>query len=225
MIVQNFRAKPDTAMRHIDDLGLEEYRAAIAVTRIVLGPKARVQAPPNLVDLEECRALLAAGVDDWGGVSPLTPDHVNPERPWPSLDRLRQVTAEGGFELRARLTVHPEYVVAGEPWLDPRISAHVAALAGTDGLAKPGVRPVGLPWQEPDGGFASVGRVDLHAAVDSEGRTEDRRSDFANVYGDWDAVKSAADGGRGRPCCTPRPRSVAALRPRPIPATCPMSTR
>ena len=192
VIVQNFRAKPDTAMRHIDDLGLEEYRAAIAVTRIVLGPKARVQAPPNLVDLEECRALLAAGVDDWGGVSPLTPDHVNPERPWPSLDRLRQVTAEGGFELRARLTVHPEYVVAGEPWLDPRISAHVAALAGTDGLAKPGVRPVGLPWQEPDGGFASVGRVDLHAAVDSEGRTEDRRSDFADVYGDWDAVKDAA---------------------------------
>ena len=84
VIVQNFRAKPDTAMRHADDLGLDEYRAAIAVTRLVLGPKARVQAPPNLVDLAECRALLEAGVDDWGGVSPLTPDHVNPERPWPS---------------------------------------------------------------------------------------------------------------------------------------------
>ena len=113
------------------------------MTRIVLGPRARVQAPPNLVDLAECRALLAAGVDDWGGVSPLTPDHVNPERPWPSLDRLREVTRECGFELRARLTVHPEYVVAGEPWLDPRISGHVAALAGPDGLAKPGVRPSG----------------------------------------------------------------------------------
>src|SRR5690606_22776623 len=77
VIVQNFRAKPDTAMRHTDDLALEEYRAAIAVTRLVLGPKVRIQAPPNLVDLEECRALLDAGVDDWGGVSPLTPDHVN----------------------------------------------------------------------------------------------------------------------------------------------------
>jgi FO synthase len=192
VIVQNFRAKPDTAMRHTDDLDLDEYRAAIAVSRLVLGPKARVQAPPNLVDLSECRALLEAGVDDWGGVSPLTPDHVNPERPWPSLDRLRQISADCGFELKARLTVHPEYVVAGEPWLDPRISAHVAALATEDGLAVPDVRPSGLPWQEPDGGFASVGRTDLHAAVDTEGRTNDRRSDFAGVYGDWDSVKEAA---------------------------------
>ncbi len=192
VIVQNFRAKPDTAMRHADDLGLDEYRATIAVTRLVLGPKARVQAPPNLVDLAECRALLGAGVDDWGGVSPLTPDHVNPERPWPSIERLRSITGECGFDLRARLTVHPEYVRAGEPWLDPRVSAHVAALATDDGLAIPDVRPAGLPWQEPDGGFASVGRTDLHASVDTEGRTEDRRTDFADVYGDWDQVKDAA---------------------------------
>jgi FO synthase len=202
VIVQNFRAKPDTAMRHTDDLALDEYRAAIAVTRLVLGPKARVQAPPNLVDSSEgsaeCRLLLEAGVDDWGGVSPLTPDHVNPERPWPSLDRLRAISSECGFELAARLTVHPEYVVAaldgGSPWLDPRVSAHVAALADTDGLARPGVRPVGRPWQEPDGGFASVGRTDLYAAVDTEGRTSDRRVDFDTVYGDWEAVKEAADG-------------------------------
>jgi FO synthase len=196
VIVQNFRAKPDTAMRHADDLALDDYRAAIAVTRLLLGPKARVQAPPNLVDLEECRALLGAGVDDWGGVSPLTPDHVNPEHPWPSLERLRTITAECSFELKARLTVHPEYVVRGEPWLDPRISAHVAALATDDGpligLARPGVRPVGIPWQEPDGGFASVGRTDLHATVDSEGRTDDRRSDFSDVYGDWEAVRESA---------------------------------
>lgn len=207
VIVQNFRAKPDTAMRHTDDLGLDEYRAAIAVTRIVLGPKGRVQAPPNLVDLQECRALLAAGVDDWGGVSPLTPDHVNPERPWPSLDRLRAVSEECGFDLRARLTVHPEYVVGslrdGEPWIDPRVAGHVAALAGDDGLAIPGVKPVGRPWQEPDGGFESAGRTDLHAAVDSEGRTEDRRSDFDEVYGDWDTVRDQAGRvarapGRGR---------------------------
>ncbi|WP_244929838.1 bifunctional FO biosynthesis protein CofGH [Nocardioides sp. W7] len=206
VIVQNFRAKPDTAMRHTDDLDLDEYRAAIAVTRLVLGPKARIQAPPNLVDhavgSAECRALLDAGVDDWGGVSPLTPDHVNPERPWPSLDRLRAITAECGFELQARLTVHPEYVRAaldgGSPWLDPRITAHVAALAIPSGplagFARPGVRPVGLPWQEPDGGFASAGRTDLFATVDTDGRTEDRRSDFADVYGDWDAVKAAASG-------------------------------
>ena len=190
VIVQNFRAKPETAMRHADDLGLDEFRATIAVARLVLGPKMRVQAPPNLVDLAECRALLEAGIDDWGGVSPLTPDHVNPERPWPTLDRLRAVTAECGFELRPRLTVHPQYVVAGEPWLDPRVSGHVAALADEDGLARADVRPTGLPWQEPDGGAgAGFGRTDLHTGVDTDGRSADRRSDFDAVYGDWDALR------------------------------------
>jgi FO synthase len=197
VIVQNFRAKSDTAMRHADDLALDEYRAAIAVTRIVLGPKARVQAPPNLTDLDECRLLLDAGVDDWGGVSPLTPDHVNPERPWPSLERLSSITAQAGMELRARLTVHPEYVVGslqrGEPWLDPRVAGHVAALAGPDGLALGGVRPTGLPWQAPDGGLESLGpgrgRVDLHASIDTDGRTADRRADFDSVYGDWEELR------------------------------------
>jgi FO synthase len=202
VIIQNFRAKPDTAMRHVDDLELEEYLAAIAVSRIVLGPKVRLQAPPNLVDTApdsgECRALLGAGVDDWGGVSPLTPDHVNPERPWPSLARLREITASAGFSLRARLTAHPEYVLAGEPWIDPRVSAHVAALADDDGLVRDDIvegqsRPAGLPWQEPDGGFAhagsGVGRTDLHARVDTDGRTDDRRSDFDTVYGDWEDLR------------------------------------
>lgn len=196
IIVQNFRAKPSTAMRHVDDLGLDEYLAAIAVTRIVLGPKARIQAPPNLVDLDECRALLGAGIDDWGGVSPLTPDHVNPERPWPSLDALRQVSAEAGFQLRPRLTVHPEYVNGtlrdGQAWIDPRVLSHVEALADEDGLARDGIRPEGRPWQEPDGGFTAAGRVDLHASVDTTGRTNDRRDDFETVYGDWDAVREAA---------------------------------
>ena len=158
VIVQNFRAKPDTAMRHADDLGLEEFRAAIAVTRLLLGPKARVQAPPNLVDLAECRALLEAGVDDWGGVSPLTPDHVNPERPWPSLERLR--VGHRGVRLRARGPAHrapgvrPRTVSRGWTRGSRRTSRRWRR---EDGLARPGVRPVGLPWQEPDGGFASVG--------------------------------------------------------------------
>ncbi|GGF55008.1 putative 7,8-didemethyl-8-hydroxy-5-deazariboflavin synthase (FO synthase) [Marmoricola endophyticus] len=203
VIVQNFRAKPDTAMRHADDLGLEEYVAAIATARVVLGPRMRVQAPPNLVDAEECRRLLAAGVDDWGGVSPLTPDHVNPERPWPSLDRLRTLSADAGFELRARLTAHPAYVRTGEPWIDPRVSGHVAALAAPDGLARDGVRPEGLPWQEPDGGFAAVGdgvgRTDLNDSIDTEGRTTDRRADFDSVYGDWAAVAEAAGDGARAP--------------------------
>jgi FO synthase len=209
VIVQNFRAKPDTAMRHVDDLALDDYRAVIAVTRIVLGPKARVQAPPNLVDLTECRALLDAGVDDWGGVSPLTPDHVNPERPWPSLERLRSITEEAGFTLKARLTVHPSYVVAGEPWLDPRISTHVSALAAPDGLAIDGIRPVGHPWQEPDPALHESGRTDLHHTVDTEGRTADRRSDFDDVYGDWDEIRHQAEATRP----TRRPSAGSSAQP------------
>ena len=130
---------------------------------------------------------------------------MNPERPWPSLDRLREITADSGFDLRARLTAHPSYVLAGEPWIDPRVSAHVAALADDDGFVRDGVRPTGLPWQEPDGGFAQAGsgRVDLHTEVDTEGRTDDRRSDFDEVYGDWDEV---ADLPHAR-----RPRTASAL--------------
>jgi FO synthase len=115
---------------------------------------------------------------------------VNPERPWPQIDDLAARTAETGFELRERLTIYPEYVLAGEPWLDPRLIAHVSALADpVTGLARADARPQGLPWQEPDGGFAASGRVDLHVEVDTSGRTNDRRDDFDNVYGDWEALR------------------------------------
>ncbi|HNA98091.1 MAG TPA: bifunctional FO biosynthesis protein CofGH [Marmoricola sp.] len=197
VIIQNFRAKPSTAMRHRDDLGLEEYVAAIAVARIVLGPRVRIQAPPNLVDLAECRALLAAGVDDWGGVSPLTPDHVNPERPWPTLDRLAEITAANGFDLRARLTAHPPYVLTGDPWIDPRVRPHVAALAGPDGLAREDLKPVGLPWQEPDAALTGLGRVNLNTEVDTTGRSADRRSDFDDVYGDWEMLREVVAASSG----------------------------
>ncbi|WP_304940932.1 bifunctional FO biosynthesis protein CofGH [Streptacidiphilus sp. P02-A3a] len=192
VIIQNFRAKPDTAMRAMPDAELEELAATIAVARVLLGPSARIQAPPNLVEAEY-RLMLAAGIDDWGGVSPLTPDHVNPERPWPQIDELAARSAEAGFELRERLTVYPEYVLRGEPWLDPRILPHVRALADPEtGLARPGALPVGLPWQEPDEAFAASGRTDLHTAVDTEGRTGDRRQDFDEVYGDWEALREQA---------------------------------
>ena len=97
----------------------------------------RIQAPPNLVSRQECLALIGAGVDDWGGVSPLTPDHVNPERPWPALDELAAVTAEAGYDLVQRLTAQPQYVQAGAAWIDPRVQGHVAALADPEtGLAR-----------------------------------------------------------------------------------------
>jgi FO synthase len=149
VIVQNFRAKPDTKMRDTPDAELADLAATIAVTRLVLGPDARIQAPPNLVG-DQYQLILGAGIDDWGGVSPLTPDHVNPERPWPQIDELAEVTRAGGFTLKERLTIYPPYMRA--PWLHPGVTAHVAALADpATGLAGEGALPRPLPWHEPDG--------------------------------------------------------------------------
>ena len=148
VIVQNFRAKPDTKMRNTPDAELADLAATIAVTRLVLGPAARVQAPPNLVG-DEHRLMIDAGIDDWGGVSPLTPDHVNPERPWPQIDELARLTSEAGFTLRERLTIYPEYVDKPS-WLDPSVREHVAALADpATGLANEAAIPQGRPWHEP----------------------------------------------------------------------------
>ncbi|GAA3970189.1 bifunctional FO biosynthesis protein CofGH [Thermobifida alba] len=199
VIVQNFRAKPDTAMRDRPDAELADLAATIAVTRVVLGPGARIQAPPNLITEGgtaqdggngEFALMLRAGIDDWGGVSPLTPDHVNPERPWPQIDTLAERTAEAGFTLRERLTVYPEYVRQGEPWIDPRLLGHVAALADPDtGLARADAVVTGRPWQEPEAGMAASGRTELHVEVDTEGRSSDRRGDFDAVYGDWSELR------------------------------------
>ena len=224
VIVQNFRAKPDTKMRDTPDAELEDLAATIAVTRLVLGPKARVQAPPNLVG-DQHQLILDAGIDDWGGVSPLTPDHVNPERPWPQIDELARITASAGFTLRERLTVYPPYI--REPWLDPRVARHVAALADPrTGLADEAARPAGLPWQEPDGGWGDAsGRTDLHVSIDTIGRSADRREDFSEVYGDWEilsertrltadapATSTAGPARSGAPAGSP-PAAPAVTRP------------
>ena len=189
VIVQNFRAKDATAMAATPDAGFDDFVASVAVARLVLGPDMRIQAPPNLVSRRECLALLGAGVDDWGGVSPLTPDHVNPKRPWPALADLAEVTAEAGFELVQRLTAQPGYVLAGSAWIDPRVASHVAALADPEtGLARD-VNPVGRPWQEPDEATESLGRTDLHSAIDTEGRRSETRSDLDNAFGDWESIR------------------------------------
>lgn len=196
VIVQNFRAKDDTAMRDIPDADIEEFLATVAVSRLVLPPDVAVQAPPNLVSQEECRALIEAGIDDWGGVSPVTPDHVNPERPWPNLDALREMTEAAGYQLAERTSAHPRYVRAGSPWVDPRIGAHVSALSDPrTGLADPDALPQGLPWQEPDEQWESTGRVDLHTAIDSDGRNTEARSDSGlgddvlGAFGDWETIR------------------------------------
>jgi len=214
VIVQNFRAKPDTKMRGVPDAELADLAATIAVARLVLGPAARIQAPPNLIG-DQYGLILAAGIDDWGGVSPLTPDHVNPERPWPQIEELARRTEAAGMRLAERLTIYPGYL--REPWLDPRLAAHVAALADpATGLGREGTIPRGLPWQEPDGGWGeSSGRTDLHVTIDTTGRTSDRRDDFAEVYGDWDEVATRIDPAARRGSGAPerlRPDVAAALR-------------
>jgi FO synthase len=189
VIVQNFRAKDDTAMAAVPDAGFDDFVATVAVARLVLGPDMRIQAPPNLVSRQECLTLLGAGVDDWGGVSPLTPDHVNPERPWPALEDLAAVTAEAGFDLVQRLTAQPKYVKAGAAWIDPRVAGHLAALADPETGFALDVNPTGRPWQEPDEATESLGRTDLHTAIDTEGRRTATRSDLSNAFGDWESIR------------------------------------
>ncbi len=116
VIVQNFLPKVGTAMHGSPPCPQDDYLQAIALARLILPPEVHVQAPPNLS--EDFGHLLDAGIDDWGGVSPLTADHVNPERPWPALDRLREVTEERGFSLAPRLTIYPSYALDPLRWLD-----------------------------------------------------------------------------------------------------------
>ncbi|MBU4464855.1 MAG: 7,8-didemethyl-8-hydroxy-5-deazariboflavin synthase CofG [Actinobacteria bacterium] len=137
VIVQNFRAKPRTAMQSAPDASVLEYVAAVAVARLVMGPTMRIQVPPNLSDTAEFDLLVRAGADDWGGVSPLTADHVNPERPWPHLSDLAARTSDLGFTLQERLTAHPEYIRDASAWIDPALHEAVAALADQEsGLAR-----------------------------------------------------------------------------------------
>ena len=133
VIVQNFRAKPGTRMADAAEPALDELLWTIAVARIVLGPRAHLQAPPNL-SYDDFPRLLDAGIDDWGGLSPVTIDHVNPEAPWPELERLRRATESRGLELAPRLPVYPEWI-SGE-WLDPGVMPSVLRASDSLGLAR-----------------------------------------------------------------------------------------
>jgi FO synthase len=135
VIVQNFRAKPTIPMRGWPEPGADDLLRTVAVARLLLGPSMNIQAPPNLA-AEGYGRLPAAGLNDWGGVSPLTPDHINPERPWPGLAELRRRTEAAGHELRERLAIYPEY--ATRPvFLDARLRDRVARLVDANGLVRP----------------------------------------------------------------------------------------
>ncbi len=134
VIVQNFRPKPGTAMAGAAPPSLEDYLWTIAAARLLLDPGIHLQAPPNLT--EEFGVLLEAGIDDWGGVSPVTADHVNPEAPWPALKRLRQVTEAAGMTLAPRLTVYPDHAADPGRWLDPDVRFPVLDRSDAEGLAR-----------------------------------------------------------------------------------------
>ena len=134
VIVQNFLPKAGTAMHQSPPCPPDEHLDAIALARLILPAEVHVQAPPNLSD--DFGVLLDAGIDDWGGVSPLTADHVNPERPWPALERLREVTEARGFALAPRLTAHPEFVRDPDRWIDPGLHFAVLDRSDAEGLGR-----------------------------------------------------------------------------------------
>ncbi len=136
IIVQNFRAKPGTRMAQAPEPDEAEHLWTIAAARLVFGAAMNIQAPPNLMPLA-LEAMIAAGINDWGGVSPVTPDHVNPEAPWPALDRLAERTAAAGKVLVERLAIYPEYALDPSRWLDARLRTEVLRMIDGEGLARP----------------------------------------------------------------------------------------
>ncbi|HUW77467.1 MAG TPA: 5-amino-6-(D-ribitylamino)uracil--L-tyrosine 4-hydroxyphenyl transferase CofH [Candidatus Nanopelagicaceae bacterium] len=134
VIVQNFRAKPGTKMADYPEPSLDDHLWTIAVARLILGSEVHIQAPPNLT--EDFGRLLDAGIDDWGGISPVTLDHVNPEAPWPELEQLASVTESRGLTLLPRLTTYPEYVKDATIWLDEAVTPAVLELADGANLSR-----------------------------------------------------------------------------------------
>ncbi len=135
VIIQNFRSKPNTKMAQVQDPELEELLWTIAVARLILPSSVNIQVPPNLND-GVLPQLIASGINDWGGVSPVTPDHVNPEAPWPHLDKLASETAHGGKQLTERLAVYPEYAQNIDTWAAPTIASAVKQISDSEGYAR-----------------------------------------------------------------------------------------
>lgn len=134
VIIQNFRAKPEIPMAAHPEPSLDDMLRTIAIARLILGPQMNVQAPPNL-SYDDFPRLLEAGINDWGGISPITKDFINPEAAWPQIPRLQSETESRGFTLRERLALYPEYV-SREEFLSSRVRHRIAEVAATDGFAR-----------------------------------------------------------------------------------------
>ncbi len=201
IIIQNFRAKPDTLMFDAPEPSLEDLQWTIAAARLLFGPAMSIQAPPNLSG-ENAADLIPAGINDWGGVSPVTPDHVNPEAPWPHLATLAQATARQGKILTERLAVYPEYIFDGETWLDPAFRTNVLRRVDADGLARtdgwsPGMgdgNPLPVPILLPELTKSHELEAILKRASDGDDLSEGEIVRlFAARAGEVDAVTETAD--------------------------------
>ena len=150
VIIQNFRAKPDIPMRHHPEPSRHDMLKTLAVARLIFGGEMNIQAPPNLTP-DRYELYLDGGINDWGGVSPLTPDFINPEAPWPALQALKQKSATAGFELKARLPIYPEFIAQGEKFVPPSLIPYVEKLCDRDGWVKAGGPLAKLEPMDPTG--------------------------------------------------------------------------
>ena len=206
VIVQNFRAKPDTRMSLAPEPPLDEMRWTLAMARLIFGPGMSIQAPPNLSP-GALQPLIDAGINDWGGVSPLTPDFVNPEAPWPHVERLEQETAKAGKQLHERLTIYPDYALAADTWLDIAIRPQVLRLIDSTGLPRTDEWQTGASTSLPDwigkqkAGNSSLLSELLDRATQGEALNED---DIVRLFSsrgdDVHAVLNAADQLRQATC-------------------------
>jgi FO synthase len=199
VIVQNFRAKPATKMATHPEPSLDELLWTVRAAREVLGGDMKIQVPPNL-SYDEFPRLLEAGIDDWGGVSPVTIDHVNPEAPWPEIERLRRTTEAAGHELAARLPIYPEYVADLDRWADSRVARETRLHADADGLARAdrwaaGAEVPSPPLVNADGrGSGTAVAAALAKVRDGVELDEDDVTDLFRARGaDFHAVVEAAD--------------------------------
>lgn len=207
VIIQNFRAKPDTRMAAYDEPDLTEHLWTIAAARLILGTGMTIQAPPNLRDAESLAQLLRAGVNDWGGVSPVTPDYVNPEAPWPHLNVLERLTTQAGRVLRQRLAIGPSHARDPDRWLDPAIRDKVRRAVDARGLPvtdgwRPGAASL-MPIDLPKGETALSPRIDAITAKASAGERLDEAEIVTLFNADGPDVRritAAADALRAVTC-------------------------
>ncbi len=198
VIVQNFRAKPKTKREHAPEPDLDDLLWTVAAARLILGPAMNLQAPPNLTPVDYQR-IVEAGINDWGGVSPVTPDHVNPEAPWPQIEELAQRTAEAGKVLVQRLPVYPAYARDADRWLAPKVATQVRRAMDADGLARDDDWAPGLTVPPPQGTSRLVAAdahiVDIVARATNGERLDEPRIVrlFAARDADYNYVVSAAD--------------------------------